>query len=115
MTRTFLLVALGGALGSSARALVGLLVPSPWATLLVNVAGGLLMGWLFALLGSGTALGALLMTGALGGFTTFSAFSLDALRLVEGGRGGQALAYVSASVALSLLACWVGLRLGRLA
>jgi len=115
MTRTLLLVALGGALGSVSRALVGLALPFPWGTLAVNVAGGLMMGWLFALLGTGTTLGALLMTGVLGGFTTFSAFSLDTLRLIEGGRMPLAAAYVLASVGLSLLACWSGLVLGRLA
>jgi CrcB protein len=51
----------------------------------------------------------------LGGFTTFSAFSLDALRLMEGGRTGAALLYVGGSVGLSLLACAAGLWLGRLA
>ncbi|TNC65171.1 fluoride efflux transporter FluC [Rubellimicrobium roseum] len=115
MIHTLLLVALGGALGSSARALVGMALPFPWATLAVNVAGGLMMGWLFALLGAGTALGALLLTGVLGGFTTFSAFSLDTLRLVETGRMAQAGLYVLASVGLSLLACRAGLWIGRLA
>ena len=54
MTRILLLVALGGALGSVARAGVGLWTPWPWGTLAVNVAGGLLMGLLFARLGAGT-------------------------------------------------------------
>jgi CrcB protein len=54
-----------------------------------------------------------LVTGVLGGFTTFSAFSLDALRLVEGGRAGAALLYVGGSVALSLGAAAAGLALGR--
>jgi CrcB protein len=56
----------------------------------------------------------LLVTGVLGGFTTFSAFSLDALRLIEGGRPGAAALYVSGSVGLSLLACAAGLWIGRL-
>ena len=55
------------------------------------------------------------MPGVLGGFTTFSAFSLDALGLIEAGRLGSALLYVGGSVALSLLACALGLWIGRLA
>ena len=51
--------------------------------------------------------------GVLGGFTTFSAFSLDTLRLLEGGRAGAALLYAGGSVGLSLLACAAGLHLGR--
>lgn len=118
MTKTLLLVASGGALGSVARLLVGLALPFPWGTLAVNVAGGLAMGWLFAVLGQGAGHGAwasFLMTGVMGGFTTFSAFSLDTLRLVEDGHGGQAALYVAASVGLALVACAAGLALGRLA
>ena len=104
-------VAIGGAFGASARYLVNvgamrLMGPGfPWATLAGNIAGSFLMGVLVVVLAhkdGGTRLAPLLMTGALGGFTTFSAFSLDALTLWE--RGNHALAgfYVAASVALSL-------------
>ena len=55
----------------------------------------------------------LLVTGLLGGFTTFSAFSLDALRLVEAGRAGTAMAYVLGSVILSIAACALGLWIAR--
>lgn len=113
MTRLLLLAALGGALGSAARAGVGLVAPWPWGTLLVNAAGGLLMGLLAARLAPGTPAAWFLMTGALGGFTTFSAFSLDALRLWGEGRAGLAALYVGLSVALSLAACAGGLALGR--
>ena len=115
MIRTLLLVALGGAAGSAARALVGLWLPFPLGTLMVNVAGGLAMGVLWAVLAPGSAPAALLMTGVLGGFTTFSAFSLDTLRLLEGGRVAAAGLYVLASVGLSLGACAAGLALGRAA
>ncbi|MDG1377599.1 MAG: fluoride efflux transporter CrcB [Yoonia sp.] len=108
-------VAIGGALGAVARYLVGLAVAFPLGTLTVNVIGSLAIGlvWaLFAARGLQTWL-PLVMTGFLGGFTTFSAFSLDTLRLVEGGRYAAAGGYVFASVLLSLLACAFGLWLAK--
>ena len=107
-----LLIALGGALGSLLRSAMAFAVPGPGATITVNVAGSLAMGWLFSALGQGPW-APFLLTGLLGGFTTFSAFSLDALRLLEAGRAGAAMAYVAASVGVSLAACWAGLALGR--
>ena len=107
-------VALGGALGASARYGVNLGAARlfgpvfPWATLAVNVAGSLLMGLLVAALGRDSAWAPLLMTGVLGGFTTFSAFSLDTMLLVERGRAGLALAYAGGSVLLGLAAFLVG-------
>ena len=87
----------------------------PWATLFVNVTGSLLMGFLVGVFAarSLTHLHPLVLTGMLGGFTTFSAFSLDAATLWTRGETGLALVYVAASVALSLLAVAVGLWLGR--
>jgi CrcB protein len=113
MTHALSFVALGGALGASLRHLATLLWPAPWGVLAVNVLGSFLIGTLAVRLSP--ALAPLLVTGVLGGFTTFSAFSLDTLRLVEGGRIGAALVYVGGSVGLSLLACAAGLWLGRLA
>lgn len=112
------LVAAGSALGGVSRmALVALLTrPAfPTGTLAVNVVGSLLVGWLSARLGDTPASGArwFLVTGFCGGFTTFSAFSLDALRLAHEGRGGRALLYVGASVLLSLAAVAAGWTLGR--
>lgn len=119
MTRILFLVALGGALGASLRVLALLVWPAPWGTFAVNVAGSFLIGLLavpFLQSGRGAQpLASLLIPGVLGGFTTFSAFSLDTLRLVEGGRMTLAAAYILGSVGLSLLACWAGLMLGRLA
>ena len=112
MTYTLPFVALGGALGASLRHLATLLWPAPWGVLAVNVAGSLLIGLLAVRLAP--AFGPFLVTGVLGGFTTFSAFSLDALRLIEGGRPGTAILYVGGSVGLSLSACAAGLWLGRL-
>jgi CrcB protein len=77
----------------------------------VNVAGSLAMGWFVAVLAP--AWHPLVLTGLLGGFTTFSAFSLDVLRLVEGGRPAAAALYAGGSVVLSCLACAAGLALGR--
>lgn len=99
-----LLVMLGGALGAAARWSIGLILAPgaiPWATLLVNLVGGLAMGVVAGLLGRG-ALGEdgrlLLGVGLLGGFTTFSAFGLETLRMIERGEIGGALAYATASV-----------------
>lgn len=118
-------VALGGAIGAVARFLVvtgttrAFGAGFPMGTLAVNVAGSLAMGILAALLlgprGNLVAHPAapFLITGILGGFTTFSAFSLDALRLLEDGRIGSAALYVVLSVVLSLGACAVGLMMMR--
>jgi CrcB protein len=91
----------------------------PWGTLAVNVLGSLLMGLLAGFLaqraGAGWAQPARLFlgTGVLGGFTTFSAFSLDAALLWERGEAGAAALYVAASVLLSLAALAAGLWLAR--
>ena len=122
MTQTLAQVALGGAIGAVARFLVVsgatrfLGAHFPIGTLLVNVIGSLAMGVLAAfLLGpKGTApIAPFLLTGLLGGFTTFSAFSLDVIRLLEAGRLGSAALYVVGSVVLSILACGMGLWLVR--
>ena len=114
-------VALGGALGASARYMTGIATARllgkgfPWGTLTVNIVGSFLMGVLVvALLHlSANRYAPLLMTGVLGGFTTFSAFSLDAITLYERGQGALAAAYVAGSVILSLAALFVGLTLAR--
>ena len=108
-------VALGGALGAVLRYLVGLAVAFPLGTLAVNVIGSFLMGVLVVAMAhlSATRFAPLLMTGLLGGFTTFSAFSLDALTLWERGQHSLAAAYVLASILLSLAAIVAGLTLAR--
>lgn len=117
-------VAAGGGLGAAARLVTGnwvlrLAGPGfPYGTMVVNIAGSLLMGLLIAWLsrrgGTGT-LQMFLATGVLGGFTTFSAFSLDVVTLWERGATGQAAAYVLASVVLSIAALFAGLALMRTA
>ena len=119
MKHAFLQVAIGGALGSTARygvnILAGRLTTLPLGTLTVNVTGCFAMGLLASMLAfkGGQHLAPLLLTGVLGGYTTFSAFSLDTLTLWERGATGTALAYVAASVLLSLVAVTAGLALGR--
>ncbi len=114
-------VALGGAIGACLRYLTSvgamrLFGPGfPVGTVVVNVVGSFLMGVLVVVLAKKGALhlAPLLMTGILGGFTTFSAFSLDALTLWERGQQGLAFGYVAASVILSLGAIAAGLYLAR--
>lgn len=113
MINSLLQVAVGGAVGSVLRYLLVSAMGAPLATLVVNVLGSFAMGILFVALSSRTQVQPLLMAGVLGGFTTFSAFSLDALKLWQGGQEAQALAYVAGSVILSLVAVAMGVMLAR--
>lgn len=122
MILTLLQIALGGAIGALLRfgvyAAAGrwLGLGFPYGTLSVNVLGSLAMGILAVVLlerPEAPRLAPLLMTGLLGGFTTFSAFSLDAILLIERGEAMRAGAYVAGSVGLSMLGLWAGLALGR--
>ena len=124
MTR-LLLVALGGALGSMARYGVGLgaarLFPGsawPWGTLTVNVVGGLTMGLLVGWMGLRAGVGqetirVFAAVGVLGGFTTFAAFSLETVVMIERREYGLAGAYVLLSVVLAVAALMAGLVLAR--
>lgn len=119
----FLLVALGGAAGSMLRYATGLGATRlfgpgfPWGTLIVNVVGSFVIGVFVETIarrfGASEPVRLLLVTGFLGGFTTFSSFSFDAAALLERGQGGLALAYVAGSVLLSLGAVFAGLLLTR--
>jgi CrcB protein len=110
------LVALGGALGSGLRHLVNLAAlrligPGfPWGTLTVNIAGGFLLARRF---GGSAELRLFVATGVLGGFTTFSAFSLDVAVLYERGAVVQAFAYVAASVIVAIAALFLGMWLAK--
>jgi fluoride exporter len=108
MFTTLTQVAFGGAIGAVLRYLTGLAIAFPFGTLAVNILGSFLIGVLWVALAERSAWAPLLITGVLGGFTTFSAFSLDTLRLVESGRAPMAALYVLASVALSLGAVALG-------
>ena len=121
MITSLLQVAAGGALGAGARYLVNVaamraLGPGfPWATMVVNVAGSFLMGVLVVWLAKRDGMGwaPFLMTGVLGGFTTFSAFSLDVATLWERGEAGLAASYALGSVVLSVGALFAALWLMR--
>ncbi len=113
-------IALGGALGSVARGVVGMLIPAgrlPWATLLVNVVGSLAIGWLLArvepLSASGVRMQGFWVVGVCGGFTTFSSFSWQTVEQMQKGSWGAAAANVVLSVVLCLAATWMGWRLGK--
>lgn len=117
----FLLVAAGGAVGASARYAVSLLTPTapgavPWPTLGVNVVGSFALGLLTAVLPEGEAgerLRLLVGVGALGGFTTFSTFSVEALALARGDQWIPAAGYVLGSVVTGLAAAAAGYAAGR--
>ena len=118
----WLAVAVGGAFGAVARHGLWLATTRalgsdfPWGTFVVNGLGRALIGAVFVAIDehpSQPTLRALLMTGVLGGFTTFSAFALDAHGLTEAGFPGRAAVYVAASVALCLGGCWLGAAAAR--
>ena len=120
---TVLYAALGGAIGASLRYGVNVTAPKllgldfPWATMIVNVVGSFIMGVLVAAMAAGwntsQEMRVFLATGILGGFTTFSAFSLDFVALWERKNHAAALGYAGGSVVLSLVAVFAGLWLAR--
>jgi fluoride exporter len=121
--KTLLVVAAGGALGASARYLVGigsgrlLGYGFPYGTLIVNVVGCLIMGLLIEAMALrwtvGNELRAFLTVGILGGFTTFSAFSADFALLLERKQHLAAALYLGGSVGLSIAALFLGLAIVR--
>lgn len=119
-----LIVMLGGAIGALGRYHLGRMATHafgtgwPWGTFGVNILGGFLMGALAGWLarhgtGGGEQIRLLLGVGILGGFTTFSAFSLEAALMIERGQMGGAMLYAALSVALSVGALFGGLMLMR--
>ncbi len=124
MIRLVLAVALGGALGSVARFLTSSWMISHWprhyflGTLVVNIIGCLAIGYLYGLFLLRSDLPLELRTGlnvgVIGGLTTFSSFSLEVVRLIEGGQAGMALGYLGCSILGGLFAVWAGLSFARL-
>lgn len=114
-----LLVGLGGAIGAIGRYGLGVAAARllglgfPWGTLIANVLGGLAMGVLAARIGPEHETQRLLFgVGMLGGFTTFSTFSLESVRML-GAEPRMALVYIGSSLVFSIGACWLGLWFGR--
>ncbi|MGR3804951.1 fluoride efflux transporter CrcB [Marinibacterium profundimaris] len=123
MIGTVLQVALGGAIGASARYLTGVAIfkamgpmAMPLGVLTVNIVGSALMGVFAALAAMRglTHLGPFVMTGILGGFTTFSAFSLETITLIERGQTGTAALYVTLSVVCSVGGLFLAMSAARM-
>jgi CrcB protein len=120
--RTTLAIVVAGALGVLARHLiqsaVGVHGRFPWATFLVNISGASAAGFLFTLLGRRSSvlmwIQSAAFVGFLGGYTTFSAMTLDMYLLIERGQEALALAYSAGSVAAGLMALAGGVQLGRM-
>ena len=119
----YLLVFIGGGLGSTLRHAINILCPRllgtdfPYHTFIINITGSTIMGLIAGYLAfrgdASQSWRLFLMTGILGGYTTFSAFSLDSALLYERGEIGLALLYVLGSVVLSILGRFAGLTLIR--
>jgi CrcB protein len=120
----FVWVAIGGAAGSCLRYWLSLLLGPvilghgfPWATLSANVLGSLGLGMVFVLGEGRTWFGAdlrlLLGTGVMGGFTTYSAFNLESLGLMQNGAWGRAFLYMTSTIVVCLVAGAAGVMLGR--
>jgi CrcB protein len=122
--KNMLIIAVGAALGANARYLVGLWAANrfglglPYGTLLANLSGCLLLGFLVTL-GSGRVglsqeLRLLFAVGFLGSYTTFSSFAVETLNLAQGGAWGRSWLNLLANNGLGLMAAWVGVTLARL-
>jgi CrcB protein len=119
MLKTLLIVGLGGGIGSCFRYLTSVVTHKyiqsafPWATFLVNVIGSLLIGVLIGIFTKqqveNSELKLLFVTGFCGGFTTFSAFALENIKLFQSGNSLLALLYITLSVLLGIFAVWTGI------
>ncbi len=117
-----LLVFLGGGLGANARYWLGSYIAGrwgaifPWGTTIINVTGSLIIGLFMAMmlkLDWHPSWRLFFAVGVLGGYTTFSTFSYEAVELVQQGSYGMALQYMLFNVTLSVCGCWLGLVIGR--
>lgn len=120
---TVVWIGIGAAIGANLRYLVGQAMANwlglgfPWGTLTINATGSFLIGIVATLLGERLSVGPewrlILVVGVLGGYTTFSTFSLDAVNLFSGGRWLAGIAYLLGSVLLGVAACVLGIMLVR--
>jgi len=120
---TYLAVAFGGALGAMSRFFVynvfmrATTSTFPWATLTVNIVGSFLIGIAFVVITERLEMGpevrGVVTVGFLGAFTTFSTFSMDTIDLLEQGQVGSAIIYVLSSVAVCIIAAWLGLTVAK--
>lgn len=115
MLKNLLLVGFGGGIGSVARFACSLLISTrifPWPTLLVNITGSFIIGIVFACSIRDEAFlnnwKLFLATGICGGFTTFSAFSLENMGMLQSGKTGMALTYMALSLVLGIAATFAG-------
>jgi fluoride exporter len=118
MIKNLLLVGLGGAIGSMLRYAASLLINSkifPYATLVVNITGSFIIGIVFALsikqAGLSNNWQLFLATGICGGFTTFSAFTLENMGMLQSGKIAMALIYIALSIVLGIVATFLGYQL----
>ena len=118
MIRNFLLVGLGGGIGSIMRYACSLVISStyyPFATLIVNILGSLIIGLIAGISYKNETFlvswKLFLATGICGGFTTFSAFSIENLQFLQNGKYLQGLTYITGSIVLGITAAWVGYKI----
>lgn len=113
MVNNFLWVALGGALGSVLRLAVGMAISHrlPIATLVVNIVGSLLIGILIRNIEHDASMYYFSVVGLCGGFTTFSTFSLDVMRLLKNGDTTHALLYIFISLTVCVIAVIIGTKI----
>jgi fluoride exporter len=119
----YLLVGIGGCLGSILRFWLGSYIGGkmgarfPYGTLVINITGSFLIGLIFALLTVRTNWGPnwryLILIGFIGGYTTFSSFEYETLRMIQDGQIGLGLLYVATSVVIGFVAVWGGMIAGR--
>jgi len=116
-----LFVACGSAIGGVCRYLVGIALPAggsfPWATICVNVLGSLVLGAVSGFLSRGcgsTVLRAFVVIGFCGGFTTFSTFTNESLRMIESSQWGMLVVYMTVSLLAGIAAVWIGIKLSAL-
>ncbi|MEI6880088.1 MAG: fluoride efflux transporter CrcB [Bacteroidota bacterium] len=118
--KSLIYVGLGGGIGSICRYIIYILLPFqigksfPWPTLVVNILGSLFIGIIYALFQKNQLTSPqyiLIVTGVLGGFTTFSAFSIESFQLLKNGELFLSMVYVLTTITIAILSVWVGIKI----